>query len=79
LVPLFVEQLLNSQAAARLGAGLWAMPDDAERIVGTLRGMLSTNQYRQGAEAYAAQYARFAPGQQVPEIVDRLESHLQRR
>ena len=77
LIPLYVEQLLNSQTAVRFGAGRCASADSAAAMDVHLHAMLSEAKYRQAAQSFAARYAGFVPGQQIPQLVDRLETILQ--
>ena len=76
LVPVYVEQLLNAQAVARMGAGRWVSPHTPQQFGAVLSDVLMNPTYRTGAKAFAAKYTGFVPGQQLSEIVDQLESLL---
>lgn len=78
MIPPFVEQLLLSKRVEQLGAGRLATPDQPQGIMEAVREVMDNPKYRQGAQAFATRYAGFVPGQQIPSLVDRLETLLQR-
>jgi len=73
LVPLYTEQLLNSQGVERLGAGRWVLPNERGRVGLMLEDVVSRESYREAAQGFAKRYAGFLPGQQLPALADRLE------
>lgn len=75
-VPLYLEQILFGQKVEQMGGGLLASPRDSAKTTAALRELLANGRYRQSAQAFAAKYAHFVPGSQIPEIVDRMESHI---
>lgn len=74
LMPLYIEQLLNAQAAERVGAARWVLASSRGRLSPLLHHMLGESKYRAAAQAFASRYAGFVPGQQIPAIADHLES-----
>jgi hypothetical protein len=78
LLPLFVEQLLFAQKVQKLGAGLTVDSTKPGEIHAGLESLVGQPSLRLAARKFADKYARFMPGQQLPEIVDRLEALIGR-
>lgn len=77
-LPLFVEQLLLSQKMACHGFGLAAPASGHQYIKTALQRLLTDSSYMEHAQAFAARYAGWSPGEQITELVDHLEQILQR-
>jgi hypothetical protein len=58
-----------------LGAARLVLKDQVP-VAGILQQTLGA--YREGAQAFAKRYAGWSPGQQLPELVDRLHQLIQR-
>ena len=66
-IPIFLEQALSAQAVSKLGAGLFAMPDRADRIAQHFDALLQSAACAEAARRFAARYARPSPEQQLGE------------
>jgi UDP:flavonoid glycosyltransferase YjiC (YdhE family) len=75
LAPMYLEQLLFARKVEQLGAARLVLKDQGP-VAGVLQDALAT--CRAGAEAFAKRYAGWTPGQQVPELVDRLHQLAKR-
>jgi UDP:flavonoid glycosyltransferase YjiC (YdhE family) len=72
-IPLFTEQVLFAQLVEQHKLGRNADVRDPGKISAALMDVLNNPVYRTSAREFAARYAHFKPGEQIPEIVDRLE------
>jgi UDP:flavonoid glycosyltransferase YjiC (YdhE family) len=75
-VPIFLEQALFSQAVARLGAAIVALPDQRLDAVAGLMELLASQQHAEAARQFAARYAGYDPERQIVAMVDRVEELL---
>jgi hypothetical protein len=73
-VPLNLEQGYNGSAVAQLDAGLGVLPDQPQQFAPTLKVLLETDKFAQGARRFAARYADFDPEDQIRRITRRLEA-----
>lgn len=76
LLPLFTEQLLFSQKVEKIKAGKMARVDQNAEVSAALKALVAEPSYRAGARDFADKYANFKPGQQIRELVDRLEKMI---
>lgn len=76
LLPIYMEQLLLAKKVEQLGAGCLAPLRSGPRLAEILQEMLASAQYGKRARDFAARYRGFSPGQQVAEVVDRIEQRL---
>ena len=72
LVPPYLEQLLFASTVERTGAARVLGKEAGAPAGQLLQEMLNNSRYRTQAQALAARYAGFQPGQQVGEVVDHL-------
>jgi UDP:flavonoid glycosyltransferase YjiC (YdhE family) len=79
LVPLFTEQLMFALKVKQIGAAALASRDNGPQIVAAINDVLNKPSYRDNAEAFAARYAHFIPGEQIPELADSFETTLSSR
>jgi UDP:flavonoid glycosyltransferase YjiC (YdhE family) len=78
LMPLFTEQLIFSKKVEQLGAAR-VVPKTAEaELPQLLEHLLQKASYGLAARQFAQRYDGFRPGQQVPELVTRLEAAIRR-
>jgi hypothetical protein len=73
LVPPFLEQLLFARKAEQTGAARVLTKEVGAPAARSLQELVSNPGYRAQAQAFAARYTGFRPGQQVLEVVDHLE------
>jgi UDP:flavonoid glycosyltransferase YjiC (YdhE family) len=71
-VPVFLEQAINSQNTARLGAGMIGFPRGEDRTAQQLHELLANPVYTQAARDFAARYAAFSACTEISQAVDRL-------
>jgi len=76
LLPLSMEQVLFGQAVERLGAGRLLPPPMPGHWAETIADFASSSSLRQCAQRFAQRYGGWTPGEQIPELVDRLEQIL---
>jgi UDP:flavonoid glycosyltransferase YjiC (YdhE family) len=74
LFPQYTEQMLFSQKVQKLKAGITLSVMSEPKIMGALELLLTSPEYRAAAMNFAHKYANFAPGQQIPEIVERIDA-----
>jgi len=74
--PLHLEQALTGATVARLQAGLVAQPTKPEHISANLVTLLHSHDHTEAARRFADRYADFNAGQQIEQIVQRLEQLL---
>jgi UDP:flavonoid glycosyltransferase YjiC (YdhE family) len=72
-LPLFTEQVLFAQLVEKHQLGRNADVRDPRKIRAALTDVLHNPLYRTSAKEFATRYAQFKPGEQISEIVDRLE------
>jgi UDP:flavonoid glycosyltransferase YjiC (YdhE family) len=72
-LPLFTEQMLFAQLVEQHKLGRNADVSDPMKINAALTDLLNNSIYQTKAKEFAARYAHFKPGEQIPEIVNRLE------
>ncbi|MBC7965915.1 MAG: hypothetical protein H7Z17_08320 [Fuerstia sp.] len=58
-IPLFKEQVINSRAVMRMGAGLMASPNAPEDIIAKLDQLLARPAFARQAKRFAAHHSRF--------------------
>jgi UDP:flavonoid glycosyltransferase YjiC (YdhE family) len=78
-LPLFTEQMLFAQLVEQHKLGRTADVRDPRKINAALMDLLNNPIYQTNAKEFAARYANFKPGEQIPEIVDRLEKLIHLR
>ena len=72
-LPPFTEQVLFAQLVKKHKLGRNADVRDPVMIRAAMADVLNNPVYRNGAAEFAARYADLKPGEQIPEIVDRME------
>lgn len=72
-IPIFLEQGVNADAVARIGAGVKALPNEPAQISDGLQSLLRLERFGTAARAFAAQYADFDSAKQMTKLIDRAE------
>jgi hypothetical protein len=72
-IPIFLEQGVNADAVARIGAGIKALPNEPAQISGGLQALLRLEQFASSARAFAARHADFDSAKQMAKVIDRAE------
>jgi len=77
LVPQNVEQFLMGLRIEALGAGIAVRNNRQERdFAGLLEDVLNKSRYRQSAQAFAQQYAGYAPGDTIDKVIQLIDNTL---
>ena len=76
VLPMTVEQWMNAYSVERAGAGAWLLPRFIDRFSSVLGEFLNGSRYLEGATRFARRYAGFTPGEQIDELVDRMEGFM---
>jgi len=71
-LPLVLEQVLNSRAVARLGAGLAVPVARLDQIPQQFHTLLSSNTFGKAAARFAKKYAHVDPKIQIARLLDRI-------
>jgi hypothetical protein len=72
-VPLNLEQAYNGSSVAKVSAGFGVLPEHPTEFARTLSNLLGTDQYRHGAERFAAKYSDFSPSAEIENISVQLD------
>src|ERR1700722_8238240 len=75
-LPIYLEQVLMSQAVRRMGAGLASPISESQMIINCLRKMADSTEYASAAQGFANKYAQSNPLPRNEQILDRLEALL---
>lgn len=72
-LPIYLEQRVVTEAVARLGAGLYANPENPPEIPARLDTFLGDNRYAEAARRFAEKYSQYDSESTLDEMTDRLE------